>query len=97
MVKREEALTQTETQLEVKIAELQKTYLTQQQEMEAKLQASIEARRQALIRKLENELADTILAFLTDALGSDIDLGAQAASLTKLLETHKDELLRGVR
>lgn len=97
LVKREEALALTESQLESKLIELQKTYLTQQQEMEMKLQASIEARRQALIRKLENELADVILAFLSDALGSDIDISSQATSLTKLLEAHKDELLKGVR
>ena len=57
----------------------------------------IEARRQALVGKLETELADTLLAFLSDALGSDIDLSAQATSLTKLLEAHKDELLEGAR
>lgn len=97
LVKREESLALTESQLEAKLVELQKTYVTQQQEMEARLQSSIEARREALIRKLDNELADIILAFLSDALGNDIDISTQASSLTKLLETHKDELLKGAR
>ena len=65
--------------------------------MEASLEANIDARRQQLVGKLEAELADTILAFLSDALGSNVDLGAQAASLTSLLDEHKDELLKGVK
>lgn len=96
LAKREEALAITESQLENKLMELQKSYVDKQQQMEAKLQADIEARRQALVGKLETELADTLLAFLADALGSDIDLGAQATSLTNLLEAHRDELLKGV-
>ncbi len=97
LAKREAALTQSEAQLETKMMELQKSYAEKQQQLEAKLQADIEARRQQLVGKLETELADTILSFLTDALGSDVDLGAQAVSLTNLIEEHKDELLQGAK
>lgn len=97
LAKREQSLTASETQLEGKMLELQKIYAEKQQQMEAKMQADIETRRQQLAGKIEAELADILLAFLTDALGTDVDLGAQTASLTRLLEEHKDELLKGVK
>jgi len=97
MAKRQESLTMSEAQLESKMIELQKSYAEKQQQLDAKLQADLEARRQQLAGKLEAELADTILGFLSDALGTDVDLGAQTSSLTKLLDAHKDDLLKGMK
>ena len=75
--------------LEVKFAERQK-------ELQAKLEADIEAERQVLIQQIDTKLSDAVASFLIDTLGHDVDLGAQSAYLTKLLDEHKDDFKQGV-
>jgi hypothetical protein len=94
---REMSLDKAQSELETKLLEIGKRYVLKQQQLEASLDEHFEARRAQLAGTLETELADTILAFLADALGSSADLSATSAPLVKLLETHKEELLAGVK
>lgn len=94
---REAALDKAQSELETKLLEIGKRYTLKQQELETTLDQHLEARRAQLAGTLETELADTILAFLSDALGGSADLSATSGPLVKLLETHKDELLAGVK
>lgn len=94
---REASLDQAQSQLETKLLEIGQRYVAKQQQLEASLDQHLETRRAQLSGTLETELADTILAFLADALGNSADLSATSAPLVKLLEAHKDELLSGVK
>lgn len=94
---REASLDKAQSELETKLLQIGQRYAQKQQELETSLDQHLETRRAQLAGKLETELADTILAFLADALGSSADLSSSSAPLVKLLEAHKDELLAGVK
>jgi hypothetical protein len=57
----------------------------------------VAAERQALIQQMETKLADGVASFLTETLQHNVDLGAQTAYLTAMLEEHKDELTKGLK
>jgi F0F1-type ATP synthase membrane subunit b/b' len=67
-----------------------------QASLKAQLEADMTAEKQHLIEQLDVKLADAVASFLTEALGHNVDLGAQAPYLTKLLEEHKAEIISGV-
>lgn len=69
------------------------TYKT---EVKAKLVAEMEAEKQRLIAQIDTKLSDAVVSFLMETLQHDVDLGAQSAYLTKMLEEHKDDFKRGV-
>jgi F0F1-type ATP synthase membrane subunit b/b' len=65
-------------------------------ELEAKLEEEIAAEKQLLIQQLDTKLADAVASFLSETLGHNIDLGAQSAYLTSMLEEHKNDLIKGI-
>ena len=67
-----------------------------QQEMKAKLSAEVVAEKERLIAQIDTKLGDAVASFLIETLQHDVDLGAQSAYLTKMLETHKDEFKKGI-
>lgn len=67
-----------------------------QNELKAKLDADIEAEKQQLLAQIDTKLADAVASFLGEALGHNVDLGAQASYLTALLEEHKDDFKREI-
>ncbi|MFZ1812343.1 MAG: hypothetical protein WAU02_02335 [Candidatus Saccharimonadales bacterium] len=79
---------------ELKQAQTKQTQLYNQ--FETKLQEEMAAKKQFLATQLDTKLADAIGSFLTETLGKNIDLGAQSAYLTTMLEQHKDELKQEV-
>lgn len=68
-----------------------------QTEIKAKLTESMDAEKQRLITQIDTKLADAVASFLTETLQHNVDLGAQSAYLTSLLEEHKDELIKGIK
>lgn len=68
-----------------------------QTEIKAKLTESMDAEKQRLIAQIDTKLADAVASFLTETLQHNVDLGAQSAYLTSLLEEHKDELIKGIK
>lgn len=63
---------------------------------QAALQAAMEnqvAKDQALlIKQIDTKIGDALGSFLLEALGNNVDLGAQKPYLLKLLDEHKDEI-----
>jgi hypothetical protein len=65
-------------------------------ELKAKMAGEVEAEKQKLIARLDTGLADAVASFLVETLQHNVDLGAQTAYLTAMLEEHKAELIKGV-
>ena len=61
-------------------------------QLEANLTKEMETKKQFMATQLDTKLADAIGSFLTETLGKNVDLGAQGAYLTAMLEAHKEEL-----
>ena len=59
--------------------------------------AEITAEKEVLIKLANAKLADAVASFLIETLGHNVDLGAQSAYLTEMLEEHKDEILKGIQ
>lgn len=83
-------IAQHQDDLKAKLAE-------RQAELEAKLAEDMAAERQRLVQEMDTKLADAVASFLVETLQHNVDLGAQSAYLTAMLEEHKGELAEGVR
>lgn len=94
---RELQLSEHQAALETELTKRQEAYAAKQTELEAKLEAELEKRKTAYATQLDTKLGDAVAAFLTDTLGTNVDLGAQTAYLLAQLDAHKDELIDGVR
>lgn len=94
---RELKLSEHQTALETELTKRQEAYAARQTELETKLEAELEKRKAAYATQLDTKLGDAVAAFLSDTLGSNVDLGAQTAYLVAQLEAHKDELIDAVR
>jgi hypothetical protein len=77
-------------------AELESSLIKSTEEMQARLAEELANEKQRLAQLLDTKLADAVASFLVETLGKEVDLGAQAAYLTSMLEAHKDELIKGV-
>jgi hypothetical protein len=83
-------ITKHQEALKAKLAE-------RQTELEAQLTQEMDAKKERLAQDLDTKLADAVASFLIETLGHDVDLGAQSAYLTKMLDEHKDEITKGVK
>jgi hypothetical protein len=83
------AIVDHQTEMTAKLA-------ARQTELEAQLSTDMAAEKQRLIEQMDTKLADAVASFLLETLPHNVDLGAQSAYLTTMLETHKDELTKGV-
>ena len=54
------------------------------------------AEKEQLAKLMDTKLADAVASFLMETLPHNVDLGAQSAYLTSMLEEHKAELVREV-
>ncbi len=79
---------------ELKQAQTKQAQLYSQ--FESSVHAEMETKKAFLAKQIDTRLADAIGSFLTETLGKNIDLGAQTAYLTDMLEQHKDELKQEV-
>lgn len=83
---------QTKTDIESAEGDMTK----QKTELKAKLAEEIAAEKKQLLEQIDTKLSDAMTSFLLEALGHDVDLGAQTAYLTKLLDEHKADFAREV-
>jgi FAD/FMN-containing dehydrogenase len=60
------------------------------------MESAVSKEQAALIAQIDTKLADAVASFLTETLGHNVDLGAQATYLTSVLEEHKDEFKREI-
>lgn len=67
-----------------------------QKEMLARMNEEIAAEKERLLAQIDTRLADAAASFLIDTLQHEVDLGAQSAYLTKMIEEHKDEFKKEV-
>lgn len=65
-------------------------------EMEAKLAEEMAAEKQRLLEQVDTKLADAVTSFVIETMQHNVDLGAQTAYLTSMLEEHKAELAKGI-
>ncbi len=100
----EAKLKERETQLATKQAELEQALTQRAQahaakraEIEAKLEQEMQARREQFAAQLDTKLSDAVIAFLTQTLGTNVDLGAQTQYLREQLEAHKAELVQEMK
>lgn len=61
------------------------------EEMKAKLAEELRIEKEKVLAQIDSKLSDAVLSFLLETLQHDVDLGAQTAYLTKMLDEHKDE------
>ena len=69
---------------------------THEAELKASMAAEIEQEKQRLLKQIDTKLADAVTSFLLETLQHNIDLGAQSAYLTAMLEEHKDDFAKEV-
>lgn len=67
-----------------------------QEQLKQKMQAELDQEKGFLLNQIDTKLADSMVAFLVETLQHDVDLGAQTAYLTKILDEHKDDFKRSV-
>ncbi|MGH7197048.1 MAG: hypothetical protein ACREGJ_04790 [Candidatus Saccharimonadales bacterium] len=85
-----------QTEVTTHQADLEAKMAEREAELKAKLAEEMEAEKQRLIQQIDTKLADAVASFLIETMQHDVDLGAQTAYLTKMLEEHKDDFKRGV-
>lgn len=96
----QDEITKHQEDLKAKLAD-------EQREVRAKMAAEITAEKQRLVQEIlaekqqllqqiDTKLADAMASFLIESLGHNVDLGAQTAYLTGLLEEHKADFKREV-
>lgn len=77
-------------------AELEKMLDERKKVLETKMGEEIVAEKAKLVAQIDTRLADAVASFLIETLQHNVDLGAQSAYLTSVLEEHKDEFKREV-
>ncbi|MBW3538414.1 hypothetical protein KY386_02890 [Candidatus Parcubacteria bacterium] len=78
------------------VGQIQAAIEEQRARLEKDVNEELEAQKQRLVTKLDQKLGEVVSAYLVEALGSQIDLGAQSQYLFKTLEEHKEELKKEV-
>lgn len=66
------------------------------EEAKQKLAEEIKVEKDKLLSQIDSKLSDAVLSFLLETLQHDVDLGAQTAYLTKMLDDRKDEFKKAV-
>lgn len=65
-------------------------------DLKTKMAEEVAAEKQKLVEQIDDKLADAVASFLTETLSHNVDLGAQSAYLTDLLNEHKADFKREV-
>lgn len=65
-------------------------------ELKQKMVEEVAVEKQVILKQLDTKLADAVQSFLIETLQHNVDLGAQSAYLTKMLDEHKSELVKGI-
>jgi uncharacterized membrane protein len=92
----ETTITTAQTEIADHQTDLKSKLAERHAELEAKLLEEMDAEKQRLIQQIDTKLSDAVASFLMDTLQHNVDLGAQTAYLTSMLEEHKSELVKGI-
>lgn len=77
-------------------AELEKALDERRKELEAKMAEEVATEKAKLIKQMDAQLSDAVVSFIIETLGHNVDLGAQTAYLTSVLEENKEQLKKEV-
>lgn len=89
-------LSAAKADIETHQQDLQKKLAEREAELRAQMDTELAAEKQQLIDQIDSRLADAVASFLLENLGHNVDLGAQTAYLTQLLEEHKEDFKKEV-
>ena len=78
------------------ISSIDKELAEQKAELKAKFAEDMLAEKQRLLQQIDTKLADAVASFLMETLQHNVDLGAQSAYLTAMLEEHKTDFAKEV-
>jgi F0F1-type ATP synthase membrane subunit b/b' len=78
------------------IGSIDKELADQKAELKARFAEDMAAEKQRLMAQIDTKLADAVASFLTETLQHNVDLGAQSAYLTAMLEEHKADFAKEV-
>lgn len=92
--KRQDEYIKWQQNLEVALSAREKQYADRQSALETELEAHMAERREKVIAEFDTKMGDAVVAFLTESLGTNVDLGAQLPYLTATLAEHKEDLLK---
>lgn len=92
----EVSITSTQDQLSQHQEDLKAAMAEHQKQMLAKMNEEIDAEKQRLLAQIDTKLADAAASFLLDTMQHNVDLGAQTAYLTSMIEEHKEEFKKEV-
>jgi len=77
-------------------AELERALDERRKILEAKMAEEIGAEKAKLVSRMDAHLSDAVVSFIIETLGHNVDLGAQTAYLTSVLEENKEQLKKEV-
>jgi predicted nucleic acid-binding Zn-ribbon protein len=89
-------LIQLRKQAEVSLGKVSEEVAAHQADLKAQLAKEIEVEKQMLVQQIDTKLGDAVAAFLLETLQHNVDLGAQKAYLTSMLEEHKADFKKEV-
>lgn len=90
------AFATAESEITAHQAELDKALDERRKELEAKLGEEMAAEKAKLIKQMDSHLSDAVISFIIETLQHNVDLGAQTAYLTNVLEENKEQLKKEV-
>lgn len=67
-----------------------------QEELDQKLEAQMQKRRQEVIAKLDQNLSEIVVSYIVECFGTGVDFNAQKDYIFKNLNEHKDELKKDI-
>lgn len=92
----EVSITGTQNQLAQHQDDLKAAMAEHQKELLARMNEEITAEKQRLLAQIDTKLADAAASFLLETMQHEVDLGAQSAYLTRMIEEHKDDFKKEV-
>lgn len=91
-----DALATAQAEIAKNQQELNAQLAQDKQAMQAKMAEELAAEKKRILEQIDTKLADAVGSFLTETLQHNVDLGAQAAYLTAMLEEHKADFKKEV-
>lgn len=89
-------LAELRRQAESTISGAQADIAAHQNELKAQITAEVTAEKQRMLAQIDTKLSDAVASFLLETMQHNVDLGAQSAYLTAMLEEHKADFKKGI-
>lgn len=78
------------------LASLQKDFDTWRQSFSVQLEQTMAQERARTAEELDRRINDVVSSYLLEALGSNVDLGAQAPYIMQALDAHKEDIKKDI-